>query len=85
VELSQSEELQNLSDDWVQVVDTSNSGDEVDLWGFWDEESTFCLSLSSLGNEVLFGINGGLVVAFSSLEVFLLLFGSGLLQGSSGG
>jgi len=67
VELTESQQLKDLADNWGKVVDTSDSDDEVDFWLIWDEESTSSSCLSLFSDDVSSLIGG-------FLEIFLTTF-----------
>lgn len=83
VELTESQQLKDLADDWGKVVDTSDSDNEVDLWLIWDEESTSSSCLSLLGNDLSSLVGGFLVIFLTTFQVFSLLLSAGLLQGGA--
>jgi len=72
VELSKSEQLEDLSDLRSVIVDTSNSDHKGDFSFSWDKERVFRPGLSSFGDQALFLFLVGLVVLFTSLLVFSL-------------
>jgi len=85
VELTESQQLEDLADDGGKVVDTSDSDDEVDLWLVGNKVSTSSSCLSLLSDD-----GGGLIGAFfeiflTTFQVFSLLLSAGLLQGSATG
>jgi len=83
VELTESQQLEDLTDDGGKVVDTSDSDDEVDLWLIWNEESSSSSCLSLLSDNVSCLINSLLVVFLTTFQVIRLLLSAGLLQGGA--
>jgi len=72
VDLSKSEQLEDLSDLRSKMVDTSDSDDENDLGLSRNIERVFCSSLSSLSDQASLLFSVGLVILFASLLVFSL-------------
>jgi hypothetical protein len=70
VDLSKSEQLEDLFDLRSQMVDTSDSDDKDGLGFSGNEERSAGSGGSLLGNEVFFFSNGSLVVSFRSLGIF---------------
>lgn len=82
VDLSKSEELQDLSGLGVQLVDTSDSDNEGEFRLGLDVEVARGLSLSLEGKERLLSVSVFLDVLFGSLEDDFSLNFSGLSEGS---
>jgi len=70
VDLSESQQLKDLSDIGSQIVNTSDSGDKDELGFSGNIESTFSSSLSLKIDDLLLFSFVSLVVGFSSLGVF---------------
>lgn len=79
VNLSESEQLKDLSDLRSQIVDTSDSDHKDDLRFSGNIERTFSSSLSLEGDEFLLFSSVFLVMGFTSLGVFSSLSLGGLL------
>lgn len=75
VDLSQSEQLQDLSLLWSNSVDTLSSDDQEQLGFSWNIDLSLVLGSSELLNQVSVSLLGSLVVGLSSVEPFGLLSG----------